>query len=391
MSYYDGTDQSVIRRFASEENPLLVLAHGKPRRQCEERYLSTYCEVEKISDKPVVEGEKDAGALTLAERALSFKLEAVLDSDYFVKARVTFASISHGLSVFAEAGKNGLTIFLNPDGQTVALILNLYDTEFSAFGSMVKDFTRSVIFPHISSHVPSSTRQGAEEFLRTVRKPREVFEYEDADLSSLAMIWKDYDEGRITMERAIRSSITAVRSGVQVVDSNSAEDIGGVVPDLLRNEQQILAGVGDDEYMTLDPCPSITRTEITSNAKMLTLSEGEVPLRGYRCFLALTAKVREDIGDFFLQAHRTSIVWGGQRVLYVFLDHSGTYGVYYDLQTNEMLEAESGGGAVPTCTIMLRDNIYIPIPEVLNSSFVPAQGRRKRFEVRQDILRVSDL
>lgn len=391
MPYYDGADQSVIRRFASEESPLLVLAHGKPRRQCEHQYLSKYCQVEQISDRPVVERKKDARELTLAEHALSFKLGAVLDSDYFVKAQVTFAHISHGLSVFAEVGKDGLTIFLNPDGQTVELILNLYDTEYGAFGSMVKDFARSVIFPRISSHVPSSTRQGAEEFLRAVRKPREVFEYEDTDLRSLAMVWKDYEEGRISIERAIRHSITAVRAGVQVVDSNSAQDIGGVVPDVLRNEQQILAGVGEDEYMTLDPCPSITRTGITSSAKMLTLSEGEVPLRGYRCFLALTAKVREDIGDFFLQAHRTSIVWGGQRVLYVFLDHSGTYGVYYDLQTNEILGAESGGGPVPTCTIMLRDNIYIPVPEALNSSFVPVQGQRKRFEVRQDILRVSDL
>lgn len=390
MSYYGASDQSVIRRFASEENPLLVLAHSKPRRQCEQRYLRDYCRVEEISDSPVVQHERDLGRLTMAERALSFRLEMVLDSDYFVKARVIFADISHGLSVFARADGDKLTVFLDAKGQTVALVLNLYEREYGAFGSMVKDFARSVVFPRISEHVPSSTRQGAEAFLRAVRKPREVFEYKDTDLNSLAKVWKEYTDGLIGFDQAVRQSYATVQSGVQVVDSSSAWDISGVVPDVLRNEQEIRAG-GEGEYMTLDPCPSITRMEIGSSAKMLTLSTDEVSLRGYRCFLALTSKVREEIGDFFLQAHRTSIVWGGQRVLYVFLDHSGTYGVYYDLQTNEMLAAESGGGPVPTCTIMLRDNIYIPVPQALNSSFVPVQGQRKRFEVRQDILRVSDL
>ena len=390
LSYYTSSDQSVVRRFASEDSPLLVLAQGKPRRQCEIRYLEKYCDVQQISDHPVVEGRKDVGELTLAEHALAFRLGEVLDSDYFVKARVAFARISHGLSVFAETDKSELTIFLDAEGQTVSLMLNLYGTEYEAFGSMVKDFARSVVFPRISSHVPSSTRQGAEAFLRAVRKPREVFEYEETDLGSLAKVWKDYEEGRISVRQAIRRSVSAVRSGVQVVDSSSARDISGVVPDVLGNEEKIRAGIDEEEYMTLDPCPSITRMEIEGHAKMLTLSEEEVPLRGYRCFLALTPRVRSEIGDFFLQAHRTSIVWSGQRVLYVFLDHSGTYGVYYDLQINEMLAAQSGGGPVPTCTIMLRDNIYIPVPQPLNRSFVPEQGQRKRFEVRQDVLRVSD-
>ena len=392
MSYYGASDQSVVRRFASEENPLLVLAHTNPRRRCEMKYLERYCRVEEVSDTPVVERKRDVGELTMAERALSFRLEAVLDSDYFVKARVTFADISHGLSVFAEqANGEELTIFLDARGQTLGLVLNLYEREYGAFGSMVKDFARSVVFPRISDHVPSSTRQGAEAFLRAVRKPREVFEIEDTDKDSLAKVWKEYTDGTIDFEQMISRSYVAVQSGVQVVDSGSALDINGVVPDVLRNEQEIRSSFGEDENTTLDPRPSITRTEIHSSAKMLTLSDDEVALRGYRCFLALTPKVREEIGDFFLQAHRTSIVWGGQRVLYVFLDHSGTYGVYYDLQTSEMLAAESGGGPVATCTIMLRDTIYIPVPGELNTSFVPREGERKRFEVRQDILRISDL
>ena len=69
------------------------------------------------------------------------------------------------------------------------LILGLYDTEFAAFGSMAKDFVRNTIFPRVAEYVPSSTRQGAEAFLKAVRRPRELFEYEDDDLGDLPKIW----------------------------------------------------------------------------------------------------------------------------------------------------------------------------------------------------------
>lgn len=390
VHYYGGSSEAVVRNFSSEDSPLLILARQQPRRQCEEAYLSQFCNVDLVSDNPVIEDEKDIRDLTVAERALAFRLESVLDTDYFVKMNVLFGRISHGLPILVDREQGELRLVLDPSGQTVDLILRLYEDEYGAFGSMVKDFARSVVFPRISADVPSSSRQGAEEFLRAIRKPREVFEYEESDLGNLAQVWKDYDEGKISMAQAVHKSVTAVRSGVQVVDSSSARDMGGVVPDVLRNENDIRSSVDAEDYLTLEPCPSISRLEISSGAKMLTLSSDETTLRGYRCFLALTPKVREEIGDFFLQAHRTSIVWGGQRVLYVFLDHSGTYGIYYDLQTNEMLSSESGGGPVPTCTIMLRNSIYIPVPNELVENFVPQPGGKKRFEVRQDILRVSE-
>ena len=389
MRYYGGSDQTIIKTFASEDDPLLVLARQQLRRRCEEAFLKQFCDVELVSDNPVVEVRKARTELATPERAFAYKLEDVLDTDYFVKVNVGFGRISHGLSILIEEDGERLMIVLDPEGHTVALVLGLYEREFAAFGSMVKDFARGVVFPRISAYVPSSSRQGAEEFLRTIRRPREVFEYEESDLGSLDQVWKDYDEGKISVARAVRQSVTAVRASVQVVDSGSARHMGGVVPDVLRNERDIRSGVADEDYLTLDACPSISRVEISSDAKLLTLSAEEAHLRGYRCFLALTQKVRREIGAFFLQAHKTSIVWGGQRVLYVFLDHSETFGVYYDLQANEMFASESGGGPVPTCTIMLRDNIYIPVPNALTGSFVPKLGERKRFAVRQDILRVA--
>jgi molecular chaperone HtpG len=65
------------------------------------------------------------------------------------------------------------------------LVCSLYDNDYSSFGSMTKDFIRNIVFPRISDLVPSSTRQGAEAFLKSIKRTRDVFEYEYGDLDSL--------------------------------------------------------------------------------------------------------------------------------------------------------------------------------------------------------------
>ena len=250
---------------------------------------------------------------------------------------------------------------------------------------MAKDFVRSVLFPKLADHVPSSTRQGAEAFLRAIRKSPEPFELADDDLGSLPSIWKDYEEGQITLDQAVERSRSAVRSSVQVVDTAARAD--EVVPDVIQNEQTF--GVVVDATQSLDPWPGITRLELSSSHKLLVIDESEPALRGYRCFLTLTDKAREEMGEFFLQPHFTSIVWGGQKTLFIFMHHSREFGLYYDLQTREMVNAPSGGGAYPTCSIVLKDRLYIPIPGEISTSFIPKTGERKRFEVRADILRAS--
>ena len=82
-------------------------------------------------------------------------------------------------------------------------------------------------------------------------------------------------------------------------------------------------------------------------------------------------------GAAFLQPHSTNIVWGGQKTLFIFMHHSRQFGLYYDLLTPEVIEAQTGGGAYPTCSIVLKDRLYIPIPGEISASFVPRIGRKK--------------
>ena len=385
MMVYDGTDQSVIKAHASEDTPVLVLARTNPRRQCERGFLQSHASTKPISNEPVVTERRSYSDLNPAERGLAYRIELILDTDYFVKCDVSFGVISHGVPALAKKDGERVALTLNPRVQSILLLLEVFQNEYDAFGSMAKDFVRSIIFPRIADFVPSSTRHGAETFLRAIRRS-EPFEYAVDDLGDLPTIWKDYDEGRITLDQAVSRSRAAVRSSVQIVES--AERAEDIVPDVIENEQVLTETT---EATSLDPWPGISRLEISSTAKLLVIDAERQALRGYRCFLAITDRAREEFGDFFLQPHTTSVVWGGQKTWFIFMHHSRQFGLYYDLQTQDLVDAPAGGGGCPTCSIILKDRIYIPIPQDIMASFIPDHGEKKRFDVRADILRNEGL
>ena len=173
----------------------------------------------------------------------------------------------------------------------------------------------------------------------------------------------------------------------QLIDSSNAAPVRDVMPDVVENERTTRG----EHQPSLEPQPSIQRLDIETERKPLTIADDEEPLKGYRCFLAITDRVREEKGDFFLQPHRTSVVWGGQKALFIFEHQSGRFGLYYDLQAPGLIAPLSGGGTFETCTIVMKNRIFIPVPEALRSSFLPQAGEKKRLEARCDILHRPDI
>lgn len=378
---YPGNDASTIA-LASVERPMILLSRGSPRREMELQYLRNRGKVSEMTDEPKVLDEKAIDQYTLGESALAFRLSSILSTDYFLNADIRFGKISHALPILAKKGISPVAIVIDPDGHTVRLMLDVYEREFVAFGHMAKDFVRSVIFPKIADLVPSATRQGAEAFLKSVHRTREIFEYETTDLENLASLWQDYLNGKITMAQASTRS-GAIQKSYQVLDATVAATVRDVVPDVVENEREMRAGEHQPSY---GAAPSIQRLDIETPSKLLTIPEDEEPLNGYRCFIALTDRVREERGDFFLQPHRTSVVWGGQKALFIFEHHSGKFGLYYDIQTTGLISSQSGGGAFESSTIVMKNRIFIPVPEGLRSSILPSVGEKKKLEVRCDIL-----
>lgn len=381
---YAGADTATMKH-ASSERPVVQLARNQQRRQCEQGYLAVYGKTEPLTDDPKVLRRIGKAELTATQAGLLFRLTEILKGDYFLTAEFSFGTISHGLPILVR-GKDPVAITLDPSAANVSVILQLYENEYGAVDHMAKDFVRNIIFPRVSDLVPSATRQGTEAFLKTLQRTRDVFEYERADLENLTSLWKDYIEGKITMEQATVKA-TAVQRSYQTINSGTTGRIRDIVPDVTESRPPVSSDPGGDA--TFAAMPPIQRTDIATDRKLLTIEDPDPPLQSYRCFMALTKRIWEERGDFFLQPHRTSVVWGGQKALFIFEHHSGEVGLYYDVQMREPVSAMPGGGAFPTCTIVMKNQTFIPIPEALHAAFMPASGETKRLEVRCDLLYID--
>ncbi len=387
---YAGTDRGLIGQLASEESPLLVFARYDPRRRCEREYIERFCKdhVSEVVDQPQVTEVLPSNEPS--EKAILFRVEYVLKNDYLLPSKVQFGHVSHRIPVFVEKSNGEVDITVERDLSAVDVMVGLFENEYSAFGPMVVDFVRNVVFQRVAKYVPSSQTHGTTAFLQMIRTRREPFEYEREDIEEFPELafWEDVRNDRMGVAEAIERTMGVSRRDVQVLDSASAARMGEVLPDVAAN-QAVLGGNESSEEATLEPLPAISRSDVSCNAKLLTIPDSEPGLAGYRCFLALGRKAREDRAEFFLQPHTTSIVWGGQRVLFIFGHRTAEYGLYYDLEARRVISDEPGGGRFPTCTIFVANQVYIPIPPAIQSCFLPEEGERKRFLVRDDLLSVG--
>ena len=389
---YAGTDRGLIKQLSSDESPLLLISRYDPRRRCEREYIKRFCEghVSEISDEPQVTQVLPSTGYSRSEYAILFRIRSILENDYLLSSEVRFGHITHRIPVLAEKTKRTVVITVERDLSAIEVIVGLYEHEYSAFGAMVGDFVRGVVFPRISRYVPNSQTHGTQAFLDMIRK-RDPFEYGRGDIQEFPELafWEDVRNDRISLAEAIERTMSVSRRDVQVLDSSSSASMGDVLPDVAANQVTLEGdGQGDSQGddLELGALPAIVRSDVSCNAKLLTIPAAEPALTGYRCFLALGRKAREDKAEFFLQPHTTSIVWGGQRVLFIFAHRSEEYGLYYDIESRTLISGEPGGRRYPTCTIFVANQVYIPIPAAIQTCFLPKEGERKRFLVRDDLL-----
>ena len=379
LRYYRGTDEAVIQTYASEEEPLIVVSRRAPRRNCELGYLK-HNNVKEVDITPRVKEELPISSQRFDHTALATRLTTILEDDYFLRVDIRFGSITGGLPLLVTNTEGPVVIYLDPDSTSVAPLLALYRDDYNTFTPFVKDFIRSTLFPRIAKLVPSSTREGAESFLRHLRSNRELFEYEFEDKANIEEIFEELRAGRLTTIEAAKQLTDMDRSYVNVSRASTAQ-LSSVI-DPIENESQ-----NEDPEDLYEARPCIDRREVETDALILTSDQA---VNGYNCFLSLSDRVQREKGDFFLQPHSTEVVWGGRKVIFIFQHHSKRFGLYYDILCPELVEAASGGGLRVTSTILAHSRTFIPVPNEIANDFLPNAGERKRLEVRCDILYLGE-
>ena len=95
--------------------------------------------------------------------------------------------------------------------------------------------------------------------------------------------------------------------------------------------------------------------------------------------------------NFFHRPHTTRILWGGQRVTFIFTEDSGRVSLYYDIELSSTLQnSKTGGGMFPTTTLITKYRVFIPVPDILVDEFQLYAGP-KEFYVRFDMLSTGEL
>jgi molecular chaperone HtpG len=379
--YYSGRDTSTILQFGNENSYLLLLSQDNPRRRIQLEYIKRLG-VEEVPDKARIIKIFDTKDLSFSEVTLILRITNILNEDYLIAdSKVYIANISHQVPSLVEHKDNVVNVYLSRQSSAVQQVLQIYSTDWSLFGSFVKDFVRNHLYQKFSAYVPSSTKQGADALHKILMRNRELYKYEYSDLGALESLLSEYVSGDIDFPEVLKKSTTIIRTHSQFVRQNQVGTVEQEIPSIIENNSA--DKITFDEYGAVPP---IIRRETKTEKKILKTDKPYPHLNNFSLFLSLSDKIFKSQLEFFLEPHTTKVIWSMHKVVYIFTHASNNLSLYYDIELKEKLSDESTGGkAVPTTTIITENRIFIPIIAELNNYFDIHEGT-KEFYVRYDII-----
>ncbi len=378
--FYSGHDATIMRRFASEQANLFHVSQENPRRNLQLRYLNEISKIAEVPEKTIVD-RIPSSQLTLDEAMFLVQLRGVLLEDYFMPdIDVAFATISHGVAFHIEQKGDVLHISIARDMQAVRIVVESYRSAREVFHGFVIDFVRQQLYPQIRDHVPSSTRLGRDALYRRLKENEELFRYEESDFGAVETLLADYLAGKADLEQVFKSSGGRGAGQRQEVRKEQVGSVEEELPGVIESPD------GSPPRNEYEAAPPILRPEISSFMKVLTVASEHSKLNGFQMFLALSDRMAKSEGEFLRQPHRTKLMWGSHRVIYIFTDATGDLSLYYDIKLKDPLETQTTGGAMfPTTTIVTKNRIFVPVPKVLELAFKITDGV-KEFYVRFDTI-----
>ncbi|OAV51466.1 hypothetical protein A6U98_01385 [Rhizobium sp. WYCCWR10014] len=385
--YYPGTVSGVINTFANESCTVLQVSQNNPRRRVQTHYVSEILKIKPVPASAQIIKTYTRDDLSFAELAFVLKVASTIRDDYLLPSiDVGFADISHNVTVLVEKIDETLKVLISKTSASIVPVLGVYKTAYELFEPFIKDYVRVNIYPSIQPYVPSSTKGGVEALHKLLLKNRELYRYELSERGEVEGVLGEELAGDKSFARVIQEVRLKRRPQSQKV---SAEQVGRIETELPGIEEVPLyfpqsdVAADDGEY---DAAPPIIRDTVKSEMKILTTSEHYPMLNNFTMFLGLSDKLMKSEAEFFRRPHSTRIIWGGQRVVYIFTEETETLSLYYDIELQGQIEkSKTGGSMFPTTTIVTDGRVFIPIPDALKDNF-QVGDTPKEFFVRFDIL-----
>jgi molecular chaperone HtpG len=381
---YGGRDEKILQAFASAESCLLHVSQNNPRRRLQLRYVKEVLKIEEVPDRPTITREYKPTELTLEEASLLARVVAVLSNDYLLPdVEISFADISHGVTVVVSQEGGVVQIRLARTSIAIRPVLTTYRSAGEVFDGFVKDFVRNHLYQQLGPYIPSSTREGVDALVKLLQRNRELYRYEEDELGDLEPLLGDYLTGEKSLAEILVAAKTTVRPQTQTVRRDQVGSLEEAMPDVVQSPTAPEAQVTGEEY---SPVPPIIRLDISCDLKILLTSAKYPQLNNFELFLGLSDRLFRREGDFFRYPHTTKVIWAGHRVIYIFTEASGRITLYYDIELREPLDQQTAsGGMFPTTTLITKNRIYVPVPQLLDPAFRITEGT-KEFYVRFDTI-----
>ena len=378
--YYVGKDATILSRFANERANLFHVSQVNPRRNLQVRFLSQFTNVQEVPEKLIVDRVSQT-ELTLEEAMFLIRVRQVLLDDYLMPDIEThLATISHGVAVDVQTEADILHIVIERRLPTVDVVIEYYRTARDVFEGFVKDFVREQIYPHIRSRVPSSQKQGHDALYQRLRTNRELYRLQDGDYGEIETLLTDVLSGKVEFSEVIRTSRRRISRQRQEVSNEQIGTFEDELPDVIESPSH--SSEADEAYAA----PPISRPNLTTNKKVLTVSSEHPRLNKFQMFLAVSDRMMKRDGVFLQLPHTTRLIWGAHRITYIFTDETGELSLYYDIELKTPLgTATTGGKMYRTTTIVTKNRIFVPVPQSLEPAF-QASDVSKEFYVRFDTI-----
>lgn len=393
-NFYEGNDDSIITEYGTPDSPLIVLSRSYPRKQLENKYLTRFCNIQKITDSPKILDTIPEKDYRLNEVAFAIRARHILEEDYALSnVDIKFAKVSHNLPYLIQRTEDGqIQIFIQREHPTTKTVLKCHQDAYDVFLGFIKDYIRVHIYPRIKDWVPSSTREGADALQKILRSKKELYEIkmEDVEQGDLLSLFSEVKQGKMDLKQVFTNVQKYKRTQRQEITKKYVGTLENEIPDLAESPICISADISlvEDNKEPKNPMPAIFRTEVETKKKLILVDKKIPTLNNFQAFLAISNRAFKEEYDFFTSPHTTRVIWGGHRIIYIFTHASGRISLYYDIEMFEDTGELAGSEIFPTTTIITRSRIFIPIPNRLEIFFKVIE-EKKKFYVKFDTLSSS--
>jgi molecular chaperone HtpG len=387
--FYGGNDNQIINLYANENNILLHLSPDNIRSTIQQ-YILKQKRIEQVSNNPQIVREYDTKDLSTAEFALYLRLTNVLKDDYLLTdTKIVFADISHQVPNMVAQNNGVVIIYLSKQSGNITQLLAIYNNSQELFDAFVKDYIRNYLYPKLASFIPSTTREGADALYRLLQRKKELYTIEIEDLGDIEILFKDYTEGKITIDEVFKASVNIVKPQKQTVEASQI----GTVEETLSTIINHPSVQSEDEIIPIHPdlpIPAIKILTTETPKKVLRTDANYTQLNGFTMFMGLSDTLYKKNGDFFFEPHITKVIWGMHKIIYIFIHASNSITLYYEIELKDHLSNnEAGGQTIPTTTIISKNRIFVPvIPELIPCFEI--KNKSLSFHVRYDLI-INDL